>query len=178
PPPQPAQPPAPQSPQPPASAPPTQAAPGQQQPSTSPTTGPSPDPSAGRGAKPGPKADGDLSDRESDATSLKASPPRDWRPGKPLAQKGIKLLTVRPEIDELTTISGGGRNPLVRLEFDNTGKVRNVVFLESTGSRMWDEPIEDSLYRWRADVRSSPKLQALPPDKTFKFTIKLLIFGQ
>ena len=178
PPPQPAPTPAQPATQPPASAPPTQAAPGKQQPSTSPTTGPSPDPSARPGAKPGPKADGDLSDRESDATSLKASPPRDWRPGKPLAQKGIKLLTVRPEIDELTTISGGGRNPLVRLDFDNTGKVRNVVFLEPTGSRMWDEPIEDSLYRWRADVQSSPKLKALPPDKTFKFTIKLLIFGQ
>ena len=176
----PQQPPQPQStpPQPPASAPPTQAAPGQQQPSTSPTTGPSPDPSARPGAKPGPKADGELSDRESDATSMKASPQRDWKPGRPLAQKGLKLLTVRPEIDELTTISGGGRNPLVRIEFDNTGKVRNVVFLETTGSRMWDEPIEDSLYRWRADVQSSPKLRALPAGKTFKFEIRLLIFGQ
>jgi hypothetical protein len=164
-----------QQPQPPAAAPPTQAAPGRQQPSTSPTTGPSPDPSARPGAKPGPKADGDLSDRESDATSVKASPPKDWRPGRPLAQQGLRLRTVRPEIDELTAISGRPMSAVAVIEFDRNGKVRNVTLTESTGMRSWDEALEDSLYRWTADVEKSVKLRSLPPDKTLKFTIKLLL---
>jgi hypothetical protein len=174
PPPQPAQPPA-QQPQPPASAPPTQTAPGQQQPSTSPTTGPSPDPSARPGAKPGPKADGDLSDRESDATSVKASPPKDWRPGRPLAQQGLELRTVRPQIDELTAISGRPMSALARIEFNRNGKVINVTLVESTGLRSWDEALEDSLYRWTAVVSKSAKLRNLPADKTLKFTIKITL---
>jgi hypothetical protein len=174
PPPQPPQPPQ-QQPRPPAATPPTQTAPGLQQPSTSPTTGPSPDPSARPGAKPGPKADGELSDRESDATSVKASPPKDWKPGKPLAQQGLELRTVRPEIDELTAISGRPLSALALIEFNRAGKVVNVTLLESTGLRSWDQALEDSLYRWTAEVRKSAKLRNLPADKTLKFTIRLLL---
>jgi hypothetical protein len=162
-------------PRPPAAAPAVQTAPGLQQPSTSPTTGPSPDPSARPGAKPGPKADGELSDRESDATSVKASPPKEWRPGRPLAQQGLELRTVRPQIDELTAISGRPMSALVTIEFDRSGKARNVTLLESTGLRSWDEALEDSLYRWTAVVSKSAKLRNLPPDKTLKFTIKITL---
>ncbi|MFZ4723495.1 MAG: hypothetical protein ACOYMI_10155 [Phycisphaerales bacterium] len=172
--PQPPQPPQ-QQPRPPAATPPTQTAPGLQQPSTSPTTGPSPDPSARPGAKPGPKADGELSDRESDATSVKASPPKDWKPGRPLAQQGLELRTVRPEIDELTAISGRPMSALALIEFNRAGKVVNVTLLEPTGLRSWDQALEDSLYRWTAVTAKSAKLRNLPADKTLKFTIRLLL---
>ncbi len=159
----------------PATAPPTQAAPGATQASASPTTGPSPDPSARPGAKPGPKADGDLSDRESDATSVTAAPTKDWKSGKPLAAKGIKVNTKRPELNELQTISTNPANPLALVEFNKSGQAVSATILESTGYDNVDQAIIDSLYEWTADVAKSPKVQALPPGQTFKFKIRLLM---
>jgi len=152
--------------------PPTKAAPGKTQPSASPATGPSPDPSARPGAKPGPKADGDLSDRESDATSTVNVPPSQWRTGKPLAAKGLKVLTKRPYFDELTSVTTAPRAPLALIEFDREGKAVNCTLLESSGFQGWDQPIIDSLYGWRAQGK---QLEQLKPGETVKFKIRLLL---
>jgi hypothetical protein len=152
--------------------PPTQAAPGKTQPSASPQTGPSPDPSARPGAKPGPKADGELSDRESDATSTVNVPPSQWRTGKPLAAKGLKVLTKRPFFDELTSVTTAPRAPLALIEFDREGKAVNCTLLESSGFPNVDQPILDSLYGWRATGKQLEKLQ---PGETAKFRIRLLL---
>ena len=162
----------PQNASPPPSPPPTKAAEGQQQPSASPTTGPSPDPSARPGAKPGPKADGDLSDRESDATSTINVPPSQWRNGKPLAAKGLKVLTKRPYFDELTSVTTAPGSPLASIEFDRTGKAVNCVLVESSGYRDVDQAILDSLFGWKAQ---GPQLEKLKPGETVKFKIRLLL---
>lgn len=152
--------------------PPTQAAPGKTQPSASPATGPSPDPSARPGAKPGPKADGDLSDRESDATSTVNVPPSQWRTGKPLAAKGLKVLTKRPVFDELTSVTTAPRAPLALIEFDREGTAVNCTLVESSGFPNVDQPILDSLYGWRAVGK---QLEKLKPGETVKFRIRLLL---
>ncbi len=161
--------------QPPASAPPTQAATGQQQPSTSPTTGQAPDPSAQPGAKPGPKATGELSDKESDATSVTAAPTKDWKSGKPLAAKGIEVRTKRPYFDELTSISTAPGSPLALIEFNREGKAVTAKLLESSGYDTVDQAILDSLYGWTVNVAKSPQLNKLKPGETLKFKIRLLL---
>jgi len=176
------QPPSPQQPSPPTAqpqqqpstsqpSPPTQATPGPQQPTASPAeqVPPSPQPP---GAKPGPRTQGELSDRESDATSTITARPDQWKMGRPLAAKGLRVLTKRPYFDELTSVTTAPRAPLAEIEFDRTGKAVNCTLLESSGFPSVDQPILDSLYGWRAQGK---ELEKLKPGETAKFRIRLLL---
>ena len=165
----------PTTPQPPtvATPPPSPASPPQQQAAASPPANPSQQtPATQAGTAPGKPADGEKSDRESDATSIVDVPQAKWRNGRPLAGKGLNVRTQRPVIDELTTISTGGTNPIVEIEFDKEGVPKNCVILQSSGSQLIDQPIIDCLYRWRA---SGSQLTNLPEGKTLKYRIRMLL---
>ena len=165
----------PTTPQPPtvATPPPSPASPPQQQAAASPPANPSQQtPATQAGTAPGKPTDGEKSDRESDATSIVDVPQAKWRNGRPLAGKGLNVRTQRPVFDELTTISTGGANPIVEIEFDKEGVPKNCVILQSSGSQLIDQPIIDCLYRWRA---SGSQLTNLPEGKTLKYRIRMLL---
>ena len=156
-----------------ATPPPSPASPPQQQAAASPPANPSQQtPATQAGTAPGKPADGEKSDRESDATSIVDVPQAKWRNGRPLAGKGLNVRTQRPVFDELTTISTGGANPIVEIEFDKEGVPKNCVILQSSGSQLIDQPIIDCLYRWRA---SGSQLTNWPEGKTLKYRIRMLL---
>jgi hypothetical protein len=92
--------------------------------------------------------------------------------GRPLAAKGLRVLTKRPYFDELTSVTTAPRAPLAEIEFDRTGKAVNCTLLESSGFPSVDQPILDSLYGWRAQGK---ELEKLKPGETAKFRIRLLL---
>ena len=156
-----------------ATPPPSPATPPQQQAAASPPANPSQQtPATQAGSTPGQPTNGEKSDRESDATSIVDVPQAKWRNGRPLAGKGLNVRTQRPVFDELTTISTGGTNPIVEIEFDKEGVPKNCVILQSSGSQLIDQPIIDCLYRWRA---SGSQLTNLPEGKTLKYRIRMLL---
>ena len=79
---------------------------------------------------------------------------------------------MRPVFDELTSISTSGSNPIIEIEFDKNGKAIHCELLQSSGSRLLDEPIIDCLYKWSA---SGSQLANLPEGKTLKYRIRLLL---
>jgi hypothetical protein len=124
------------------------------------------------GSKPGPKSSGDISDRESEASSTIDVPPSKWRNGRPLAAKGLNVRTQRPIFDELTSVTAAPENPIIEIEFDREGVPKKCTILQSSGTSLVDQPILDCLYRWRA---SGSQLAKLPEGKTLKFRIRMLL---
>ena len=156
-----------------ATPPPSPASPPQQQAAASPPANPSQQtPATQAGSAPGKPTNGEKSDRESDATSIVDVPQSKWRNGRPLAGKGLNVRTMRPVFDELTSISTSGSNPIIEIEFDKNGKAIHCELLQSSGSRLLDEPIMDCLYKWSA---SGSQLANLPEGKTLKYRIRLLL---
>ena len=165
----------PTTPQPPtvATPPPSPASPPQQQAAASPPANPSQQtPATQAGTAPGKPTDGEKSDRESDATSIVDVPQAKWKNGRPLAGKGLNVRTQRPVFDELTSITTGGSNPIIEIEFDKEGVPKVCTILLSSGSQLIDQPIIDCLYRWRA---SGSQLTNLPEGKTLKYRIRMLL---
>ena len=156
-----------------ATPPPSPASPPQQQAAASPPANPSQQtPATQAGTAPGKPTDGEKSDRESDATSIVDVPQAKWKNGRPLAGKGLNVRTQRPVFDELTSITTGGSNPIIEIEFDKEGVPKVCTILLSSGSQLIDQPIIDCLYRWRA---SGSQLTNLPEGKTLKYRIRMLL---
>jgi hypothetical protein len=157
-----------------ATPPPSPNTPPQQQSPASPPANPSQQtPATQPGSTPGPPADGEKSDRESDATSIVDVPQSKWRNGRPLASKGLNVRTQRPVFDELTTISTAPANPIIEIDFDKEGvPTKDTQILQSSGSPLIDQPILDCLFRWRA---SGSQLTNLPEGKTLKYRIRLIL---
>jgi len=86
--------------------------------------------------------------------------PIEVNPGKPLAAEGLDIETVAPQFSRLTEITARPRDALARLHFDRSGRVRDVDLIQSTGYGEVDDPLLDSLYRWRAKGK---RLKELPP---------------
>jgi outer membrane biosynthesis protein TonB len=133
---------------------------------------PKPEPAEGPGSGEGEPADGDAAEKESDATSVIEVPPSTWRAGRPLAANGLELKTRRPVFPELTKLTAQFSNPLVEISIGRNGRPRNVVILESSRDRRVDEPIIDSLYRWRA---TGERLQELEGDETVTIRIRIML---
>jgi hypothetical protein len=157
-----------------ATPPPSPATPPQQQSPASPPANPSQQtPATQPGSTPGPPADGQKSDRESDATSIVDVPQSKWRNGRPLASKGLNVRTQRPYFDELTSVTTAGANPIIEIDFDKDGvPTKDTRILQSSGSPLIDQPILDCLFRWRA---SGSQLTNLPEGKTLKYRIRLIL---
>jgi outer membrane biosynthesis protein TonB len=147
--------------------------PPQPQPEPSPTPKPKPEPGEGPGSGEGdPKDTGDAAEQESDPTSVVEVPPDTWRAGKPLAAHGLELKTMRPVLTELTLLTARYGNPLVEIQFGRNGRPRNAKIIESSGDRRVDEPILDSLYRWRAKGK---QLEALKGTETINIKLRIVL---
>lgn len=126
------------------------------------------------GATPGPPASGEVTDREADPTSTIDVPRERWNNGRPLAAKGLKIVTRRPELlPEYIAVQGGpGRNPVFEIYFDGRGLVRKVQMIESSGFRELDDRLRDSLFKWRA---SGQQLKSVKPGEYLKFSMRMLV---
>jgi TonB family protein len=63
-------------------------------------------------------------------------------------------------------------NPLVEISFARNGRPTNARIIESSGDTRLDEPILDSLYRWRAKGK---KLDDLKGEETFDVKLRILL---
>ena len=118
------------------------------------------------------RADGDPSDRESDATSTIDVPPDQWRRGKPLAARGLDIKTKRPVFPELTSLTARPVNPVVEIFFDRRGVPRRVNLLRGSGDARVDGPVVDAIYRWRA---SGAELSRLEGEELFRLEMRILL---
>ena len=142
-------------------------------PETDPSPQPKPDPGEGPGSGEGePGEPGDAADKESDPTSVIEVPPDTWRAGKPLAAQGLELQTKRPFITELTLLTARYGHPLVEIQFGSDGKPKSAQILTSSGDKRIDDPILDSLYRWRA---KGAKLKELKGDETANIRLRIVL---
>ncbi|RMH12228.1 MAG: hypothetical protein D6695_07230, partial [Planctomycetota bacterium] len=138
-----------------------------------PRTEPAPTPSPAATGRPG------IADpRESDASSLEK--PLEYKPGKPLAGKGIEITTVRPDFGTTVRMLANPDNPLIIIEFKPDGSVARARFARSggrtlnTGNSFVDGAILDAVYRWKARGEA---LEQLEPGQTLRYTVRLLLRG-
>lgn len=100
---------------------------------------------------------GQVSDRESEATALKDRVK--VTPGQPVAAKGLEIKTRRPVFSLYTRVTAAPRNAVVRVRFTREGKVASAEMVRSSGVADVDRPILDAVYGWTA---SGKKLLELP----------------
>ncbi len=123
--------------------------------------------------KSGPVTDGAKSDKQSAATSIIDVPASVWKNGKPLAREGLNIKTRRVELTTLTQVGGNYRNPQCDIYFDRTGKPVQVKIVESSGmAAAVDEPVVDTLYRWRA---SGKQIDQLKPGQMARFRVRIYL---
>jgi len=104
-----------------------------------------------------------LSDAE--AQAFAKEPSIEFRPGQPLAGKGVRVRTVLPQFAITTQLTRVPRNPTVVIKFNREGKVVGAWFEgEGTGSPDIDEPLMDAIHRWTATGREFARLSAADPN--------------
>lgn len=135
-----------------------------------PETPPAPAARTPPGASPG-----ERSDSESEATSLKD--PIDIKLGKPLAGKGLKITTVRPNWSITTRLTARPRNPVVAVRFARDGRVLKADFVkeQSTGYADVDEPLLNAIRRWRASGKELEKIPADDPRAGVSMTFRIIL---
>lgn len=134
-----------------------------------------------RPAAPGPPTpatgDGGLGD-QSESDSFTTSDTIDYRPGRPLAARGLKIITVRPNYSLATLAVRTPRVALVRMVFGRDGKVLRAGFVDGrdAGHRDFNEPLMDAVHRWRAEGPQLLKLPADKPNAGLAVTIRFEVF--
>lgn len=128
-------------------------------------------------ATPGPKrsdnvGDGEVSDSESDPTSVVSVPPSVWKNGRPIAARGLNIKTRKPKFTVLTLVTTTPRNPVVEVKFDREGKPASYGFVTNSGFADIDGPILDAIAGWRA---SGKPLEKLKNKDTIAVRIKLVL---
>lgn len=118
------------------------------------------------------EADATPSDRESDATSIIEVQRDQWRAGKPLAARGLTIITRKPEFQTWTLITAAPRNPIVEITFNHAGIVTNARFARSSGHTDVDRAILLAVYGWRAE---GERLASIEEGATFTETITFLL---
>ena len=138
-----------------------------------PTTPQAPPASAHPGGDPG--QIGLASDAESDASSIKEA--IEYRLGKPLAGKGLKIRTLRPNWSVTTRLTASPRNPVVRVVFGRDGRVLDAKFVagQETGYPDVDAPILHAVYRWTASGEALTKLPAGDPRAGVTMTFRMIL---
>ena len=121
-----------------------------------------------------PSAAGEVSDRESDATSTIRVDQIHWRNGKPLAAKGLTLKPARPRFTTLNIVDGIGRNPIAELQFGRDGVPQVARLVRSTGNPGVDDSIRAALFKWRA---AGPQLEKLKPGQTVTIKLQLIMLA-
>ncbi len=115
---------------------------------------------------------GELSDRESDPTSIIDVPMANWQNGRPLAAKGITLKPARPRFTTLNYVDGVARNPIGELVIGRDGVPQTARLVRSTGNGSVDEAIRNALYKWRA---SGKQLEKLKPGQTVTIRLRMIM---
>lgn len=115
---------------------------------------------------------GDVAQKESDATSTIEVRMDQLQYGKPLAARGLEIMTHKPQLTSLVMLTAAPANPRVELRFLSTGKPAKCRILESSGDPRIDEAILNSLYRWRARGK---ELVQLKRGETVPIRIRILI---
>ncbi|NUQ66724.1 MAG: hypothetical protein HUU18_00380 [Phycisphaerales bacterium] len=115
------------------------------------------------------------SDAESDASSIKEA--IEYRLGKPLAGKGLKIRTMRPNWSVTTRLTASPRNPVVRVVFGRDGRVLEAKFVagQETGYPDVDAPILHAVYRWTASGEALTKLPAGDPRAGVTMTFRMIL---
>lgn len=121
-----------------------------------------------------PSTAGEVSDRESDATSTIRVDQIHWRNGKPLAAKGLTLKPARPRFTTLNIVDGIGRNPIAELQFGRDGVPQVARLVRSTGNPGVDDSIRAALFKWRA---AGPQLEKLKPGQTVTIKLQLIMLA-
>lgn len=116
-------------------------------------------------------------DRESDATTPEIKIRQDDL-GKVVARQGLRIQTSRPQFDATTKqfelrTRKGSVTVIIRFAKDGSVFVATIKPGTATGVALIDEPILDSVYRWRA---SGTDLDNLPstPEATITVEIQML----
>jgi len=117
---------------------------------------------------------GELSDRESDATSIIEVPMNAWHLGRPLAAQGIVLRPVRPRFTVLNRLDGIARNPIGELVLGRDGVPISARIVRSTGNGGVDQAIRSALFKWRA---SGEQLEKLKPGQTLTIRLRLIMLS-
>lgn len=118
---------------------------------------------------------GDVTDRQSDATSRLDVTRDQWQMGKPLAGKGVEIKPRRAEVPLFTRFTAAIRaNPICRMEFDRGGRVVRAMILAPSGDPRVDENILNSLYSWRA---SGASIEALGDNDVFVVELRYVLMS-
>ncbi|MDA1008518.1 MAG: hypothetical protein O2800_05890 [Planctomycetota bacterium] len=116
---------------------------------------------------------GTQSDRESEPRAIINVPPKMWRTGKPLVALGLEIRTRKPSFPLLTRITTVPSNPIAEIFFDRDGKPAQCRIVQTSGyPSEIDEPVIDSLYRWRA---SGKQLKSLEVGQTVRFVVRVIL---
>lgn len=105
---------------------------------------------------------GELANRESDASSVNALTVDFTKTGKVVAGKGLRINTVKPRYSTGTKLLAFPDNPVVRITFGRDGKVLRVAFEKTTGEPDVDDPLRDAIHRWTAE---GEELNTIPPNQ-------------
>lgn len=152
-----------------------------------PTPGPKPGASVGNADAPG---EGDAvrvgirSDKESPASALKRA--LKYRPGRPVAVKGLELTTVEPRWPVSVRLTSNPRNPVLVIHFDRKGVVTRADFLKdekkgmvyNTGEPAVDEPLRTAIFQWRAKGEELLQIPADNPDATVSIVMEIVLSGR
>ncbi|MCA9272406.1 MAG: hypothetical protein KDA31_05105 [Phycisphaerales bacterium] len=116
-------------------------------------------------------------DRESDATTTEIAV-RQNDLGQVVARQGLRIQTYRPQFDATTKqlelrTRRGGVTAVIRFAKNGSVYTASIKPGTATGVDSIDQPILDSVYRWKA---SGSDLDALPstPDATITVEIQIL----
>lgn len=93
-------------------------------------------------------------------------------PGRVVTGEGIEIKTVKPRFGIVTRISMLPHNPVVRIRFDQDGKVLKAWIVRTSGYPSVDSPLVASMYEWRATGR---KLEEF--GRPFELTIDVILLA-
>lgn len=130
-------------------------------------------PPAQPSAAPGSEATGQHADREADAASIVTATVS--KLGRPLVAHGLEIQTIRPRYTYYTQVTATPRPPIVRVQFDRSGKVYRAQILQSSGSADVDRPLLDAIYQWRAKGKQLEGLSAGNPPETVSIEFRILL---
>lgn len=103
---------------------------------------------------------GRAADREADLAATKVA--AKVQLGKPLASHGLRIRTVKPRTSHYNAVFARYVDPVIRVSFDRSGVVRNVVLLRKSENQDVDLYVLDAAYQWRAE---GDDLKKLAPDR-------------
>ncbi len=123
---------------------------------------------------------GVLSDRESAASIIKrAIKVNASSLHKPIVGKGLEISTVEPRFPATVRFTELPRNPVVMIQFGQSGRVQNAYFFKegkrvyNTGVPSVDEPLLNAIYKWKAKGKQIESLDANDPKSVVEISMRI-----